>query len=640
MRTLGLILIALTLLSTYPTRVGALADPDVHTNPPTAEQLSLIAHFGGSLSAVATDGARVFVAEGYTVAALDIRDPAHPVRLGGSPLLDGRVNALAVQGDYVYAGLNANALQIIDFSQPAAPQILGRARTPGPIQAVALQGGYAFAVLWNPVNADGLFILDVRDPRQPRAINARAVGAYAHGVAVAGHLVYTVADALGLSIVDASQPTATILLGRYTLPDARAVAVVGDLAYVTTANGGLFIIDVADPVHPQLVSLSATAGQAQRIAVTDDVAYIADGEAGLTTIDVSQPTAPVWLATIAVGPATQVALAGATALLTTEASLALVDVAQPAAPTPVGVYRSLTAINDLALVGGVLYVVSGDGSGLTTLDVSDTSQPAWLSQFSVDGLSILGLAVAADRAYLSHAGGVTIVDVSQPTAPQRLGNYANDGFISALEANAAGRLLVGASPFLQLVDASEPAAPVALGRVVVTNPRGLSVMGDRAYVADDWAGLRIIDLSDAQQPVEVGRQPTQARTTDVAARGDLAYQADDSAGFRVVDASLPAAPVVRGVLHSAEPARAIALAGNLAYGLTAHQVLILSAADPDDLRRLADYTFSAPNQSLQQIAVNEPDIIVSTWDNGIFIFHHTTRRQLFLPILQHVVLGR
>lgn len=632
MRSFGLLLITLTWLTAI-VRAGVIAGPAAQAVPPTAEQLTLLAHFGGSISAVAADGQRVFIAQGHTVAMLDISDPTHPMRLGRSPLLAGRVNALAIQGNYVYAGLNANALQIIDFSQPAAPRNLGRVLTPGPVQAVAVHGAYAFAALWNPVNADGLFVLDVSDPGGPRAVNARAVGAYAQGVAVAGSLVYAVADAVGLSIVDASQPTATILLGRYSLPDARAVAVVGALAYVTTANGNLHIIDVSDPPHPHLVSVSPTAGQAQHVVVANEVAYIADGSVGLTTIDVSQPAAPLWLATVAVGETTQVALAGEIALLTTEAALQLVAVAQPAAPIPLGEYRSLTAINDLAVDGDTLYLATSDSSGLVALDIHDLSRPVRLGEFSLDG-GAYGLTLASNRAYVSYAGGVAILDVSQPAAPQRLGDYANEGFIGALEANAAGRLLVGVSPFLQLVDASDPAAPVALGAAAVTNPRALSTMQDRVYVADDWAGLRIIDISNPFQPVELGRQPTQARATDVAVAGDLAYQADDSAGFRVVDASLPNTPLVRGVLATAEPARAIVLAGNLAYGLTAHQVLVLAAANPDDLRRVADYTFDAPGQALQQIAVREPAIFVSTWDNGIFIFQHSTRLQVFLPILQ------
>jgi hypothetical protein len=77
--------------------------------------------------------------------------------------------------------------------------------------------------------------------------------------------------------------------------------------------------------------------------------------------------------------------------------------------------------------------------------------------------------------------------------------------------------------------------------------RGVTVVGKRAYVAANIAGLAIYDVSDPVNPVLLGVADTPGACQNVAVAGNHAYVADwHSPGFCVVDVTDPAAPFVLG----------------------------------------------------------------------------------------------
>jgi hypothetical protein len=75
----------------------------------------------------------------------------------------------------------------------------------------------------------------------------------------------------------------------------------------------------------------------------------------------------------------------------------------------------------------------------------------------------------------------------------------------------------------------------------------VDVSGSYAYVADYYQGLRIIDISNPQAPVEVGHCDSARNAVHVLVRDSLAYVASHSYGLRVVDVRDPANPVFVGV---------------------------------------------------------------------------------------------
>jgi hypothetical protein len=79
------------------------------------------------------------------------------------------------------------------------------------------------------------------------------------------------------------------------------------------------------------------------------------------------------------------------------------------------------------------------------------------------------------------------------------------------------------------------------------NARGLTVKDDLLYVCYDAGGLRIIDISDKSNPVEIGRyinavNNKQQAFNNIILNGDLAYVATDYCGMEIIDISNPNLP--------------------------------------------------------------------------------------------------
>lgn len=93
---------------------------------------------------------------------------------------------------------------------------------------------------------------------------------------------------------------------------------------------------------------------------------------------------------------------------------------------------------------------------------------------------------------------------------------------------------------LQVVDVSIPESPVIIGSV---NPpgiaRGIAVAGSTAYVAAGWglngSGLSTIDVSNPENPVIIGTTEPIDGAWDVAVAGNYAYVAARDAGLLVID---------------------------------------------------------------------------------------------------------
>jgi hypothetical protein len=124
---------------------------------------------------------------------------------------------------------------------------------------------------------------------------------------------------------------------------------------------------------------------------------------------------------------------------------------------------------------------------------------------------------------------------------------------------------------LRVIDVSDPTVPVEVGVLdMYREAWDVEVVGDLAYVANGrYRGLRVIDVSDPTAPREIGALAIMggpsavgnARAVELV--GDLAYVAAGSAGLRVIDVSDPTAPLELGGVGTW--AAGIAVVGTVAY---------------------------------------------------------------------------
>ena len=116
----------------------------------------------------------------------------------------------------------------------------------------------------------------------------------------------------------------------------------------------------------------------------------------------------------------------------------------------------------------------------------------------------------------------------------------------------------------------------------------LALSGSLAFATDIAYGLRVIDLQNPAQPVQVGAYTPLGYAQGISVAGDYAYVAADSSGLRIVDISTPGQPVEVGALQLNSSAMNVLAAGNYAY-LCGMSFYIADVSDPRNPLLLSQY---------------------------------------------------
>lgn len=205
---------------------------------------------------VAVEGHHAYVADGSLentgLRIFDISDPSQPIQASFLPLSaerdtipPPRLEDVAVRCDAssvctAYLAAGTDGLHLVDVSVPASPVEIGHHQTPGRADTVAVAGSSLFLV-------DGdLRILDVSDPMaivESGFYDAPDTAGTLYA-AVQGHYVYLSGD--GLRILDVSHPGQPRQVAAHPLPSGR-VAVEGERILV--AGNGLFILRSGPSTH-------------------------------------------------------------------------------------------------------------------------------------------------------------------------------------------------------------------------------------------------------------------------------------------------------------------------------------------------------------------------------------------------------
>ncbi len=137
---------------------------------------------------------------------------------------------------------------------------------------------------------------------------------------------------------------------------------------------------------------------------------------------------------------------------------------------------------------------------------------------------------------------------------------------------------------LRVVDVSNPEEPLEIGFV---NTAGFS---DRAfaqdtlvYLADNHNGLRIINVADPENPTEVGSFVTGESVRDVAVAGDFAYIADFTNGLKILDVSDPTQPEQVGFHAAPRNPTLLEVQGDYAYVMDLWDGMdVMDISDPEN----------------------------------------------------------
>lgn len=176
-------------------------------------------------------------------------------------------------------------------------------------------------------------------------------------------------------------------------------------------------------------------------------------------------------------------------------------------------------------VDNYIYLSLGDffggasKAGLAIIDISDPVSPnvldIWESTTQISGSAIV--VVEDDHAYLGGMNqGLFVLDISNPQTIVEVSTYLPD--VNFPEENPS--------------DVAHP------------NARGMTLRDNLLFLCYDAGGIRVIDISDKENPDEIGRyindtaqQSTPKAYNNIILNGNYAYVAVDYCGFEVLDIS-------------------------------------------------------------------------------------------------------
>lgn len=443
-------------------------------------------------------------------------DPKNPVEVG--TFYQGKsVSRVALSGQL---GLVATAtpsggepfLRMLDLTAPTHPAELGSLDMQGTVTGLTAAGQHAFVLVSAGRAGAHLRVIDLIDPSAPVEIGRAQSGLAACCVEVSGPFAYVAGP--GLQVFDISSPSRPARVGSFRVGQASGLRVIRTLTYVTHARG-LEVINVGDPAVPVLAGSYRTLGYAEYLTVAGQYAYVAGEGPGLRILDVSDPAQPVQVGSYA----------------TAQAVIGV-------AATDMYAYVNMRAVWD-----GKSFV----GQGMYVLDISDPVRPRQVGYLDPQpGLykekDIYGLAAAGNYVYIAgHHPGLRVVDVTDPATPVEVGamdapglvyNVAVTGHYALL---AEEQLIYRGEPLapggLRVADISDPTNPVDVGYYEAPGHRAaVAVSGDYAFLAG--RNLRVLDISDPLHATELATfelPPTGA--WDMAVRGEHVYVADASSGL-------------------------------------------------------------------------------------------------------------
>lgn len=554
----------------------------------------------GPATSVVVEGQYAYFGSGATVQILDVSDPAAPQTIGRVEV-ETEVLKLDVEDGVVYASSWSQGLTIIDASDASAPVVASRITVPegtyGFFYDVDAIGQFAFVA----AGSGELKVLDVNDPTHPMEIDVIDVPGNPFAVAASPSHAY-VAWRYGLTIVDVSDPAAGFVVAELPLPRwaARTVVVSGSTVYVA-GEGGFHAIDVSDPASPAVIGslpFSASSQRAGNLDVRADLAYFPDGYLGVRVIGVSDPTTPVQVALIEPPSSSRgVAAMEAHVLVAAgTAGLRSYDVTIPTEPVEISVLKTPAKVVDIAVDGS--RGVSVASGGLRVFDLADPSKPVEIGSFDlVEPWGPRCVDLSGGHAFVCDVMNdrVVVFDVEDANEVSQVAE------IDAREADdievVPPYAYIAANDLL-IVDVSDPADPT----LVATHDHGAGWRGSLAvefpylyltqWAEEIWAGLSILDVSDPARPATIGT----AFHRDLECCGSMAvseswvYVIDNTTEgaytLHTVDARDPADPIVVDSVYLGSMSDIAASGSSGMLGVVEgnnYEVLELDLTNPEEL---------------------------------------------------------
>ncbi|MHA1126550.1 MAG: LVIVD repeat-containing protein [Candidatus Heimdallarchaeota archaeon] len=357
------------------------------------------------------------------------------------------------QDDVAYIA-SGDGLLILDVADPTSPEHLGFYNSPGIVNDVVLENGYAYLATENI----GLEVINITDLINPFRQYVCSINEEIKGLYLEQNYAYLACEIVDLIIVNITDLANMEVLGTFDDPNdnpfdpwmsingrAQDVFVRNDVAIVADGEDGLNIINVLDPNNPVLLDKHENSSETYDFQVVDDLLYTTNYEYGFSIFNISNMVSPEFLSRYhynvhynfpqnlyVVDEIVYVAHKGYnyTSLDDAIGGLELVNASDPYNPIHIEKILLYKDMLEVFVYNGDAYLYEEDKS-ILIVDISNVSYPT-KAVYNLGGTA-KGLVYKNKCVFIhDYQSGFEIIDVSTPTNPVELGQLASYNYYDRL----------------------------------------------------------------------------------------------------------------------------------------------------------------------------------------------------------------
>ena len=206
---------------------------------------------------------------------------------------------------------------------------------------------------------------------------------------------------------------------------------------------------------------------------------------------------------------------------------------------PVAIDANATSVIDMSIMGTDLYLTNS--SNVYKYDTSGTA----LADLNISG--VLKLKATQNHVVCMKNSSIKIYDKNL-TFQGSSASSTKKPFQALDLSEDENYVFVATKTGILVLDITTPASPKDVAFIETTNARDLKVKGEYLYVADDWGGLKVLDISN---PVITSVVSTSGGTFfNLAIESDRLYTIGTN-GLSVFDISSPVAPLHKSSFSNA-----------------------------------------------------------------------------------------
>jgi len=537
------------------------------------------------------------IVSGTSLNIVNVTNPVSPV-LTARFALAGYGEGVAVSGNYAYVAAGGAGLQVVDISNPANPTSVATIAGAGSGYAEGVNLNPPYAILANGAN---LSIFNISTPTAPVLLSsyANSGGDWIQDAKAISNYVYVCAWGTGIDVVDVSNVSTPVYVTTFANPKNADVMFDGNFGYIASREFGLTVIDVSTPSAPTLVKTFLTEGSLRKVsygAITigeQTKGHIFTAEvSGLGAVDVSAASAGMNYSGKVNVLAPADGIAYSSIIKESKAYVAygdfgvrILDVSNPSVMSELGYIETTGSSRKIIMKDDIAFVANRAG-GVLVLNVAN---PAAIDSItSLTGGTVNDIAISGNYIYAATRNlGVAIINATTANAPTLVSFVSN--FYG--EGVAADGNVMGQSTWdkVYLFDITSPESPALRDSIILTTGTGeFCISGNYAYI-HDYDTLRIYDISDLSNVVTLGKAYTGGSWDGtVFVEGNYAYANAETNGLRVFDIIDKSNPVEVAFYDGTNTARGVYVVNGLAYvaekegGLTVYRNDLVTAIDESE----------------------------------------------------------